>query len=92
MSLWLPDFAPADLASQHVAEVPDPALALAQLEHAVESKAAAIRDRLHNAPVVGQHEGGARLPQDDAEGGSATGDDASGSGSGSEASAESEEQ
>lgn len=36
--MLLPDIVPADLAVLHVAEVPDPALALAQLEHSIEVK------------------------------------------------------
>jgi hypothetical protein len=55
--LLLPDLAPADIAALQAAEVPDPALALAQLEHQIELKvttgwAAPVRARQPD-PIAG---------------------------------------
>lgn len=63
--MLLPDIAPADVAAIHVAEAPDPALKLAQLEHQIELQAAAIRDHLRSAPVVGQKEAAPTLAQEE---------------------------
>ncbi|KIY97340.1 hypothetical protein MNEG_10623 [Monoraphidium neglectum] len=81
--LLLPDLAPADIAALQAAEVPDPALALAQLEHQIELKAAGVRDHLRDTPVVGQTEPAPRPVQDEPEeaGGSVSGSGASGSAS-----------